>query len=563
MKPSEPWAIYAGVWKILKQYYQHPIRHMLGLGVLVLSSTLLVVSVPYIMKQIVDLSQSGVSQFSWDQLWHLENLYLLAACFALAWFGSNLLQHLSQRYSAFFLISIESALVYKGLENFFNLSFLEQRKIETGIINTDIWRGAEAFGQLIFTSLFILIPLVFEVFMMMWILAQSINISFALIFLFFALLVFAMTLIVALKSKDIYSTFYEAHNRINQFFIEKVQNHYDIQINAAQHYELKNFAQRVKEYQTEKSKSHSQLMILMLIQVLSVAIFLFIFMLFTVYLFEKKQVSTGDFILISSYIVGLTLPMLRVSHSVMGLKGDYISLKKFYHYFQLEKVQHQSTEVESSDMFYRFQHANLHLGKHEITDFNLNLEADRCYVIIGQTGIGKSSFMHYLTGLQQIQAGQLYYKNINITQQFSTDIYHEIAVVGQVPTVYSGTLRQNLVHNSPYHYTDAELIYWLEVFQLTPLLSKNNLGLDDELQDRYKSFSGGEKQRISILRALLKKPQCLIMDEPTAALDEQTAIHLMSVIRQHVTTIVMISHAAYAQQFADQVINFDELIQSK
>lgn len=560
MQNNSPLSIYLNVWKVLQQYYRHPIRHMLLLGILVASSTLMLVFVPYIMKQIVDLSQSGRASFSWEQLWQWENLYLLAACYALAWFGSNLLQHLSNRYSAFFLISIESALVYKGLENYFNLNFAEQRKIETGVINTDIWRGADAFGQLTFTCLFIMMPLLFEIVMMMVILAQNISLSFAVVFFFFALVTFALTLLIAIKSKDIFSVFYDAHNQINQFFIEKVQNHYDIQVNHAQAYALKQFDQRIQDYRIKKSKAHSRLVVLMLLQVFFVTVFLLGFMLFTVYLFEKNQVSTGDFVLIGSYIIGLTMPMLHVSQSVMRLKGDYISLKKFNSYFQLDqpKLQHTATTPHSS--LYRFKHATLNLGKHHLSDFNLEIEPNKCYVIMGQTGIGKSSFMHYLIGIQQIQQGQLYYKNIDISQQFSSHIYPEIAVVSQTPVVYSGTLRENLVHNSRYQYSDAELMQYLDIFHLTGLLAKKQLGLDDELQDRYKSFSGGEKQRISILRALLKKPQCLIMDEPTAALDETTAVELMTVIRQQVGTIIMISHAPYAKQFADHVIDFDQLL---
>ncbi len=560
MKAKQPLVIYISIWNVLRQYYQHPIRDMFSLGCLSILSILLTVSVPYIMKQIVNISQSNSASFSWEMIWQWENLYLLAACYALAWFIGNLLQHLSQRYSAFFLIHIEAALVYMGLKNYFDLTFNEQRKIEIGNINTDIWRGANAFGQLTYTSLFILLPLLFELVVMMWILAQSISLSFALIFLVFAVVLFVVTLCIAVKSKDVFSVFYEAQNQINQFFIEKVQNHYDIQINAAKEYELRSFDQRIKDYQLKKSKSHGHLMILMLIQVFAVAIFLFIFMLLTVYLFENKQVSTGDFVLISAYIVGLTLPMLRVSQSIMMLKGEYISLVKFYDYFQLEKNIYQITEIEPSTFFYCFEHAQLDLGKNQLQNFNLIIQQHQCYVITGQTGIGKSSFMNHLIGLQKIQSGKLYYKNIDISVEFSTNIYHEIAVVGQTVAVYSGTLRQNLVHNSRYHYSDLELLHWLEVFQLTQLCTKNNLSLDDDLEERYKSFSGGEKQRLNILRALLKQPKCLIMDEPTAALDEVTAIHLMKVIRQQVSTVIMISHAPYAKQFADHLIDFDQLL---
>lgn len=92
---------------------------------------------------------------------------------------------------------------------------------------------------------------------------------------------------------------------------------------------------------------------LMIIQVLFVGVFLLSFMLFTVYLFQQQQVTTGDFVLISAYIIGLTMPILQVSQSLIRLRGDYIQ---------------------------------------------------------------------YLVGLEQISQGKLHYKNIDISQQFSTQI---------------------------------------------------------------------------------------------------------------------------------------------
>ena len=118
-----------------------------------------------------------------------------------------------------------------------------------------------------------------------------------------------------------------------------------------------------------------------------------------------------------------------------------------------------------------------------------------------------------------------------------------------------------MVHSSAYTYTDDELQIWLNRFHLSSLLKEKQLNLDDDLQDIYKSFSGGEKQRISIIRALLKRPQLLIMDEPTASLDERTSLELIPILREHVSTIFMISHASYALHFADEIIDFNEIVE--
>ena len=131
------------------------------LAILILFSTLLSVFLPYLMKQIVDISQLDRERLSSQPLWNWNNLYVLAIAYVLGWLFSNILLHFSNRFSAYFLVNIESALVYKGLENYFNLKYAEQKKIEIGVINTDIWRGASAFGNITYITLFVLVPIIF------------------------------------------------------------------------------------------------------------------------------------------------------------------------------------------------------------------------------------------------------------------------------------------------------------------------------------------------------------------------------------------------------------------
>ena len=551
---------YFDVWALVKKRYQHPLRDMSVLFTILIFYTLLSVGLPYVLKEIVNIATNSSTQVSIENLLNWQNLYFLAITYALGWLLMHIFNQIQNIVSAFFTTQIETGLVYKGLENYFKLSFTEQKKIETGVLNTDVWRGAHAFSQITYTVLFILIPIFLQIIFMVWVLSQSISLNFALYFMLFALISFLINIFITLKSNDIFTDLYDAHNGINQFFIEKVQSNYDIRVNGALDYEMEIFGRNVQNYGKEVIKNHRKLNFYMFIQILFVGIFLLVFMLFTVYLFGKNQVTTGDFVLISTYIVALTMPLLLVSQSIIRLKGDFIAVKKFSEYFQIDQAQTKHESIEQNTVFYQFKNAQFYLGKNCISNFSFTIEQGECYVAMGQTGIGKTSFINYLIGLEHISQGQLFYKNIDISQQFSETIFQEIAVVSQLPIIYSGTLRQNLIHNSRFTYTDLELEQWLGQFNLLNLLRKNNLTLDDDLQNVYKSFSGGEKQRISMIRALLKQPKFLIMDEPTAALDEQTSMQLMALIRAKVETIFMISHAQYTKNFADEIIDFDQLI---
>ncbi|MDM1763646.1 MULTISPECIES: ABC transporter ATP-binding protein [unclassified Acinetobacter] len=551
---------YQTIWKIVKNRYPRPIQDMLILGLFLMIHTLLSVAVPYILKEIVDQSHTK-NVVTFDQLFTWKNLYILATAYALGWLLMNVLNHAANFLSARLMTKFKIALLHGGVKQFFEATFAEQKKIELGVYQTDILRGASSFGTITYVILFVLVPILFQILSMVWVLAHAIELAYALYFMLFAVITFALNIYFTAKGNDIFTAMYNAQNQVGQFLVEKIQTNYDIKVNGAQQYEMNLYEKRLEHYKDEILSSHKKLAGLMVIQVLFVGFFLLSFMLLTVYLFSQKQVTSGDFVLISTYIIALTMPLLMVSQSIIHLKGDFIAIEKFEQYFHLMTDQLSSEVIIDQPIFYAFKQAEFYLGKNLITDFDFVIEQGKNYIAIGQTGIGKTSFINYLIGLEKIKAGQLFYKNVEISQQFSENIFKEIAVVSQMPVVYSGTFRENLVHNSHYTYTDDELYDYLERFNLLNLINKNNLALDDNIKHVYKSFSGGEKQRISIIRALLKKPQLLIMDEPTAALDEQTSMALMKFIQSQVKTTFIISHANFAQQYADEVINFDTLIQ--
>lgn len=553
--------VYRLVWNVVKTQYQHPIKDMLILGFILLIHTLLSVAVPYILKEIVDQSKLGSTQLAVTALFSWMNLYILATAYALGWLLMNILNHVEGFLGANLQTKFKIALLHGGVQQYFKTTFAEQKKIELGVYQTDILRGADAFGTITYVILFVLIPIIFQILSMVWVLAQSIALNYAIYFMLFAFVTFALNIYFTAKGNDIFTSMYNAQNQVGQFFIEKIQANYDIKVNGAQQYEMTLYENRLSHYKNEMVNSYKRLAMIMVIQVFFVGAFLLTFMLFTVYLFKHQNVTSGDFVLISTYIIALTMPLLMVSQSIIHLKGDFIAIEKFYQYFSLDTDQFKSERIIDQPILYRFENANFYLGKNLIQNFNLQIKQNKIYVAIGQTGIGKTSFINYLIGLERVRAGRLFYKNIEISQQFSENIFQEIAVVSQMPVVYSGTLRENLIHNSQHHYTDHELKDYLSKFNLLNLLEKNNLTLDDDLQHIYKSLSGGEKQRISIIRALLKKPKLLIMDEPTAALDEQTSVEVMQLIRVEVPSIFMISHANFAMQYADEVIHFDELVQ--
>lgn len=549
------------VWKVSKNFYRHPESFLIIISLCLLSTSLMSIGLPYVLKLLVDQSQLNHQSYAFKDFFSVDLLYLLALAYAVGWLINEAIKQMNGLISSLLIQKLDSSLIFEGMKNYFSLKYEVQKKQDAGVFNTNLLRGSAAFGQILYTIFFIITPIIVQILGMVWVLSNSINLSYGFYFLVFSLCTVLLSLLVTFKTKDFFTAMYESRNQLNQFVIEKVQSSYDIKVNDATQYELKAFEHRINHYLAESKNTYSKIIIFMLYQVAFIGLFLFVFMALSVYLFKQQQFTSGDFVLISTYIISLTLPLMMMSQSIIRLRGDFIALQTYDDYFDFEKDQFTQTALEQSVFFYQFEDAELILGGHTVQNFNFQIKRGHFYVAIGRTGIGKTSFINYLMGLVQIQKGRLFYKNIEITQHFSSHIFNEIAFVSQTPIVYSGTFRQNLVHSSRFKYTDEELLNWLDCFDLRHLLEKNNIGLDDDIQHIYKSFSGGEKQRISIIRALLKRPQLMILDEPTAALDEKTSLKLMPIIRQHVETVFMISHAEYALELADEILDFNQLLQ--
>ena len=91
------------------------------------------------------------------------------------------------------------------------------------------------------------------------------------------------------------------------------------------------------------------------------------------------------------------------------------------------------------------------------------------------------------------------------------------------------------------------------------ILIDHKLSLDSEIDECIKSFSGGEKQRLNILRAFLKKPKLMILDEPTSALDTKTAMKILNFLHDQIETLIVITHFKGCIELADEVVNVEKL----
>lgn len=554
--------IYKHIFKLSVLYYKSSKLHLTLMFLAIVFIGFLTTSLPYLMKVIVDTASESNVQFQLQNFVSFKNLYLLVVIYSSVWLFSQLIEWIKNIFSSYLSSSLESSIIIASLDNFLRIEKRLQDKIDIGVFNSDVSRASLSFSTLTSSFIVVIIPIIFQLLFITSILYLNVNIYYAVSFFVFTVLIFIFSNKLNKNSKKYFEPLYNTKNKLNSYFLEKISNSYEIKINNSIDFEINKFKDNSKEFINQTYTSNLKIGILMIYQILSIFLFLLLFLVVSIYLFSNNNITSGDLVMITSYIMMLTSPFLRISQQLMLINGQITSIEKLINYFNFNKYKLSNDKYDCSKELFRFSNCNLTIGGKTISDFNLSILSGRFYIIVGDSGIGKSTILNYMSGLYKINSGKLTYKNLDISDIFSSKIFNEVSFVSQNPLIFNGTLRENLIYNSPYSYTDDYLLDILEVFNLKNILDVNSITLNDNIDKIHKSFSGGEKQRLSIIRAFLKKPKLLVLDEPTSALDKYTALKVIEFLRSHVETLVVVSHSDYFLNIADEIINMNEKLKN-
>ena len=191
-----------------------------------------------------------------------------------------------------------------------------------------------------------------------------------------------------------------------------------------------------------------------------------------------------------------------------------------------------------------------------IDNISFSVKTGETVAFVGPSGSGKSTLMKLLVGLYRPQQGKILYNGIDENNISFEDLRNQVGFVTQDTNLFSGSIRENLIFVNP-SATDNDLEEVLQKASATTLLQRAEKGLDTMLGEGGLKLSGGEKQRISIARALVRRPKLLIFDEATSALDSLTeeeitdTIREISALKEQIT--IMIAHRLSTIMHADRI----------
>ncbi len=190
-----------------------------------------------------------------------------------------------------------------------------------------------------------------------------------------------------------------------------------------------------------------------------------------------------------------------------------------------------------------------------LQDISFDLKSGDCIAIVGPSGSGKSTIVNLIPRLWDVSAGSVTFDGTDVRDLTLHSLRDEIGVVTQETYLFNGTIRDNLLYAKP-DATEAEMIDACQKANIYDFISRQPDGLDTMVGNRGLKLSGGEKQRISIARALLKDPALLIFDEATSALDSISEAAIQAAINPLIEerTSILIAHRLSTILAADEIL---------
>lgn len=232
----------------------------------------------------------------------------------------------------------------------------------------------------------------------------------------------------------------------------------------------------------------------------------------------------------------------HITDYVAIVENEYKNLKKI----EMPKTSEGFT-IEFRDLAFAYKDSPYLFSR-----LNLKLEAGQNLLIKGNSGAGKSTLILLLLGLLKPQHGGIFMNSFDV-QTLRSDFLEAVGYVGPEPFIVAGTVRDNLIYgNSGFTFSDADLWEALRKAELEELVKSFERELDEELGE-IAQISTGQKQRISLARAFLRKPKLLILDEATANLDQKTERQILNTLSElrSSTSTVIISHRNSFDEIAD------------
>ena len=282
------------------------------------------------------------------------------------------------------------------------------------------------------------------------------------------------------------------------------------------------------------------------------------------------NLSQGEVVAIINYMNQILVELVKLANLIVTMTKALACAERVASVFDIgadaayvgAQDQKLADKVDKSAPFLDFKHVSLTYqgaGAPTLQDMNFTVNRGDTVGIIGGTGSGKTSLVNLIPGFYPATEGEILLEGRDIRTMSDEELRGRIGVVPQKAVLFKGTIRSNLQWGKP-DATEEEMWKALELAQASEVVDDKPGKLDATVAQNGKNFSGGQRQRLTIARALVRNPEILILDDSASALDYATDAKLRAAIRtlEDKTTTFIVSQRASTIRHADKIIVLDD-----
>ncbi len=269
----------------------------------------------------------------------------------------------------------------------------------------------------------------------------------------------------------------------------------------------------------------------------------------------SSLLTYGAQILMSLMMVSMIIVMISISAASAARIAEVLSEKS-----AITNPDHPVTEVADGSIIFKnvnFTYSS-HSEKNALSDINLYIASGETVGIIGGTGSGKTSLIQLISRLYDVTDGAVFVGGVDVREYDIEQLRNQVSVVLQKNILFAGSIKDNLRWGDP-NATDEEMERICKLAQADEFIRSFPEGYDTHIEQGGTNVSGGQKQRLCIARALLKKPKILILDDSTSAVDTKTDALIRRAFAEEIpdTTKIIIAQRISSVEQADKIVVMD------
>ena len=384
------------------------------------------------------------------------------------------------------------------------------------------------------------------------------------IYLVAVILLGSLLYFISTKAMKYFQSAFERYDDLNESIQENVSAIRVVKAYVREDYEKKRFKKASKNIYDVFVKAENLVVVNAPAMQLTVYTCILLISWFGAHMVVGGSLATGFLMALLTYCMNILMNLMMLSMVFVMISISVASARRICEVLDEETTLHNPEnpvyEVENGNI--KFDHVTFRYSSHSETpvldDINLEIKSGETIGIIGGTGSSKSSLVNLISRLYDVDAGAVYVGNKDVREYDMDSLRNQVSVVLQQNVLFSGTILDNLRWGDK-NATEEECIKACQMACADEFISSFPDKYNTHIEQGGTNVSGGQKQRLCIARALLKKPKILILDDSTSAVDTATDAKIRKALKEAIpgTTKIIIAQRISSVMDADRIIVLD------